>query len=133
MTSEAQRIEIEAERDVRLAVRTAVDAARSLGFDRTRSLMIGTAVSELARNIHVHACQGYISIETSRRGEAIGLRIVAQDDGPGIEDLDLALQDHYSTRRSLGIGLPGTKRLMDEFDISSEPGKGTCISVSKWK
>ena len=93
--------------------------------------LIATAISELARNIVQYARQGEIvlsAVEGSRRG----IQIVARDHGPGISDLELAMRDGYSTGGSLGLGLPGARRLMDEFAIDSEVGKGTTISMKKW-
>ena len=93
--------------------------------------LIATAISELARNIVQYAQRGEIIlsvVEGSRRG----IQIVARDQGPGIPDLELAMRDGYSTGGSLGLGLPGARRLMDEFAIDSEVGKGTTVSMRKW-
>jgi serine/threonine-protein kinase RsbT len=104
----------------------------ALGFDRTRSQMVATAVSELARNIMKYASHGEVILRSVSRGGSRGVEAVAQDHGPGIEDLERALQDHFSSSGTLGLGLPGVKRMMDEFDIESEPGGGTRVTIRKW-
>ena len=93
--------------------------------------MIATAISELARNIVQYAQHGEIVLSVVE-GSRPGIQIVARDQGPGIADLEQAMRDGYSTGGSLGLGLPGAKRLMDEFTIDSEVGKGTIVSVRKW-
>ncbi len=106
--------------------------AGRIGFTKTICCMIGTAVSELARNIYRYAKKGgTIRISELRRRRVSGVQVVAKDDGPGIKDIKKAMQDNYSTTAgSLGIGLPGVKRFMDEFSIKS--GKGTTIMIRKW-
>lgn len=91
-----------------------------------------TAASELVRNMLKYASGGEILIEIVSRGRENGVRLVFKDKGPGIPDIALAMKDGYSTGRSLGLGLPGTKRLVSEFDIKSEVGKGTTVTVIKW-
>ncbi len=108
--------------------------AAELGFSAMDSTLIATAISELARNIVSHAQQGEIALgalnnSPSRRR---GLQVVARDQGPGIVNLSRAMQDGYSSCGSLGFGLPGVRRMMDEFEIVSEAGKGTTVSVKKW-
>jgi serine/threonine-protein kinase RsbT len=105
--------------------------AARLGFSPADLALVATAISELARNILQHAKQGQIVLrllENSPRG----IVVVARDEGPGIADVDLAMQDGYSTGGGLGLGLPGAKRLMDEFDIVTEVGKGTVVTTKKW-
>ncbi len=102
----------------------------TLGFSSSELTLIATAISEVARNIVTYAKHGHITL--SLVGER-GIQVVAEDYGPGIEDLSLAMQDGFSTAKSLGLGLPGAKRLMDEFEIESELGKGTVIKMIKWK
>ena len=92
---------------------------------------MATAVSEVARNIVKFASSGEVSIELLDRPRT-GIRVVARDTGPGIPDVDRALEDGFSTYEGLGLGLPGARRLMDEFDIVSEQGRGTTISMTKW-
>ncbi len=94
--------------------------------------MIATAVSELARNIYQHAGEGEIIFGIKEKGGKKGIKITAKDKGIGIPDINLALQDHYSSKGSLGIGLPGTNRLMDEFEIESVMNKGTVVTIVKW-
>ncbi len=120
------------EADIEEAVRCAMLIAGSIGFRESNCCMIGTSVSELARNIHRYAkTGGAIHISELRRARKTGVEIVATDNGPGIKDIKKAMQDHYSTTAgSLGIGLPGVKRFMDEFKIKS--GKGTTVMVRKW-
>ena len=103
-----------------------------LGFPKTDLALIATAISELARNILTYAGEGEIEIALEEADARRGLVIVARDQGPGIADIALALQDGYSTSRSLGIGLPGVRRLMDEFEVTSEPGSGTQVRATKW-
>ena len=122
MTSDLTQVEISDDFSVAEASSKAMTLAESAGFSRTKQYMIATAVSELSRNIYVYALKG------SRKG----IEVVAEDHGPGIADIDKAMEDHFSTSGSLGLGLPGAKRLMDEFNIQSEPGKGTKITARKW-
>lgn len=91
-----------------------------------------TAASELVRNMLKYGCGGEILLEVVSRGRENGVRLTFKDKGPGIPDIALALQDGYSTGKSLGLGLPGTKRLVSEFDIKSEVGKGTTVTIIKW-
>ena len=109
------------------------DLARQLGFSPTDLTLIATAISELARNLVVYARGGMIHLEIIRDGDRMGIQITATDTGPGIPDLNLAMRGGYSTSGSLGLGLPGVRRLMDEMDIQSEMGKGTTVKAKKWK
>lgn len=102
------------------------------GFSSTEQTLIATAISELARNIVEYAKRGEIVLAAIEREGRRGVWIVARDQGPGISDIGLAMRDGWSTAKSLGMGLPGTRRLMDEFDLESAPGKGTSVSVKKW-
>lgn len=95
--------------------------------------MIAIVISEIVRNTVLYAYKGRISLKVIQDGRRRGLLVVVKDDGPGIPDLGLAMQDGYTTSRGLGIGLPSAKRLMDEFDIVSEVGKGTTITMTKWE
>ncbi len=92
-----------------------------------------TAASELVRNLLKYGGGGKVIIEFVSNGRENGVRLTFADKGPGIPDLTLAMKDGYSTGRSLGLGLPGTKRLVNDFDIQSEPGKGTTVTIIKWK
>jgi serine/threonine-protein kinase RsbT len=107
-------------------------ASRS-GFSPTGLSVVATAISELARNIVHYAGHGEIILRLVEAGGKEGIEVVAADAGPGIPDLTLAMQDGYSTCGALGLGLPGVRRLMDEFDITSAFGKGTTVTVRKWR
>lgn len=110
--------------------------ALELGFNGADVTLIAAAISEVARNIVDHAKQGEIlmsSVNSSQNGGRTGIQIIARDEGPGIRDVAQAMQYGYSTRKGLGVGLPGAKWLMDEFDIASEVGRGTTITMKKWK
>jgi serine/threonine-protein kinase RsbT len=131
MTDEV-RIPIRDDIDVVTARRQGRSLAEGCGFSSTDLTVIATAISELARNILTFAQAGEIIVELTERDGRPGICVVARDDGPGIPDVDLAMQDGYSTGRSLGLGLPGTRRLMDEFEIVTEPGHGTTVTVRKW-
>ena len=128
----AVRVKIDLRDDIVAARQQARDLARQTGFSLCDSTLITTAISEMSRNMLEHASQGEITISVLRDGTKRGLKIVASDRGPGIADISRVMQDGYSSSRGMGIGLPGTKRLMDEFDIQSKPGKGTTITMKKW-
>jgi serine/threonine-protein kinase RsbT len=106
--------------------------AAALGFSSTDQTLVALAVSEIARNIVSYATRGQVLMSELDVDGRIGILVVAQDDGPGIADVELAMRDGYSTARSLGMGLPGARRVMDDFDIVSEPGRGTTIRMTKW-
>jgi serine/threonine-protein kinase RsbT len=126
------RVQINDESGILQARRTARELASGLGFDSTSQTLIATAISELARNILKYASRGEILLRPVARNGIQGITVVAADEGPGIADLALALTDGFSTGRSLGLGLPGTKRLMDDFDLISELGKGTVVTTTRW-
>ena len=108
------------------------NVAKELGFGTVDQARITTAISELARNIYLYAGQGSVSIEKLNINGKSGLKIIAEDQGPGIEDIRRVMEDGYTTSGGLGAGLPGVKRLMDDFDIESIPGEGTKIVATKW-
>ena len=125
-------VPIVTEHDIARARHAVQQAACQLGFgvvDRTRLV---TAASELARNVHRHAGTGDMRIRIVESGGRVGLCLTFRDDGPGIADLALAMTDGYSTSGGLGKGLPGSRRLVDEFDLQSSPGRGTTVTVTKW-
>jgi serine/threonine-protein kinase RsbT len=126
------RVAIGSEVDIVYARHKGRELALRLGFASSDGALIATAISELARNIVLYAGQGEIIVGAVERGDKQGIHIVAGDKGPGIRDIDLAMQDGYSTSGGLGVGLPGVRRLMDEFEIKSANGKGTVVSVRKW-
>jgi len=106
--------------------------AVELGFEGAEVTLVAAAISEVARNIVEYAKSGEIVFHSVKNGAKQGLCVVARDQGPGIADVAQAMQYGYSTRRGLGVGLPGAKLLMDEFDIVSKPGAGTTITMKKW-
>lgn len=124
---------INSDQDIVMARQKGRAMAMELGFSAGDATLIAAAISELARNIVSYAGQGEILLKPTRGPNLTGMRIVARDDGPGIRDIAQALRDGFSTSGSLGIGLPGVKRLMDEFEINSVPGRGTMVVVKKWK
>ena len=105
---------------------------KSIGFSLTDLTIIATVISEVARNIITYAKEGNIILAEVRQGAKHGIEIIAEDNGPGIPDISLAMQDGFSTKKGLGLGLPGVRRLMDEFEIISELKKGTTITMRKW-
>lgn len=123
---------IRSDADVPRAVAMTVAVARRAGLDPRRVSVISTAVSELARNIVKYAGSGKLSVETIEEGGRRGLRVIAQDRGPGISDVEAALRDHYSTGGTLGLGLPGVRRLMDDLRIESLAGRGTTVTAVLW-
>jgi serine/threonine-protein kinase RsbT len=126
-------IRIEKEVDI-VAVRQLVrDLTKAHRFDQFAIAAITTAASELSRNVWVHAKSGSARISVLENGRKIGLELQFSDQGPGIADLNRALAGGYSTANSLGLGLSGTKRLVDEFHIETGPGRGTKIVIRKWK
>ena len=106
--------------------------AAEMGFSTIDATLIATAISEVARNILQYAKTGSIEIFPINNEHKNGITIIARDQGPGISNIALAMQDGYSTSGGLGLGLPGAKRLMSEFEITSEVGKGTLIIMKKW-
>jgi serine/threonine-protein kinase RsbT len=104
-----------------------------LGFAAVEQARVATAASELARNILKYAGTGHVTIASLQRDGRVGIELVAADRGPGIENTEQAMQDHYSSGGTLGLGLPGVRRLMDDFTIESQPGEGTRVVVRKWK
>ena len=129
----AERIRVRTESDIVVARQTGRTLASQLGFSATDLTLVATAISEVARNIVAYAKSGEIILSRAEDGSRQGIRITANDDGPGIPDIAQAMQPGYSSSGSLGLGLPGTRRMMDEFQISSEVGKGTRITMTKWK
>ena len=125
-------IGISREIDRHIAVIEAGKLVSAAGVDRIAQNQISTAVSELATNIYRYGKRGTIHIRVIEKAGKIGIEIIARDDGPGIEDVEKAMQEGFSTTKSLGIGLPGVRRLMDEFEIETAPGKGTRIVARKW-
>jgi serine/threonine-protein kinase RsbT len=127
------RVSIDCDADIVSARQKGRDLASQCGLPTTDLAVVATAISELARNILRYAVHGEIILRLVEDHGKRGVEVLATDDGPGIPDLTLAMQDGYSTSGGLGLGLPGTRRLMDEFEIISEFGKGTTVTVRRWK
>lgn len=125
-------VEILTEWDIVEARQLGRNEAKKIGFGAVDQARITTAISELARNIYLYAHKGGILIEAIEMNGTKGIKIIAQDEGPGIEDIRLVMQDGYSTSQGLGAGLPGVRRLMDEFDIRTTVNQGTVVSIIKW-
>ena len=125
-------IDVREEADIAKARRAAHAAAADLGMDKYQQAEVEISTSELATNLFRYACDGTVTIERVEREGRVGISITSRDTGPGIADLSLAIQEGYSTSGSMGSGLPGVKRMMDEFDIASEQGKGTVVVAIKW-
>jgi serine/threonine-protein kinase RsbT len=131
MSAELRR-SVRNEMDVRRVVLEATRFAQEAGFDETPSRMIATAVSELVRNILKYAGSGEIQLRRVEGPGGRGIEIEVSDHGPGIADVDTAMGDHFSSGGTLGLGLPGVKRMMDEFSLESSPGEGTRVRARKW-
>lgn len=131
------------EDEVRVAIATDADLVKAraearamaerLGFPRPDPTLIATAISEVARNIVVHAGRGEIILTPFEDAGRYGVVVIARDEGPGIRDVEAALQDDYSGRRGLGLGLPGARRLMDDFEVASDADAGTTVTMRKWR
>jgi serine/threonine-protein kinase RsbT len=128
----AIRVPVREESDVVVARRAASDLARAAGFSASRAAALATAVTEVAWNIVVHAGDGEIVLDTVEDGGRHGIVVVARDEHPGIVDVEQAMQDGYTTAHGLGLGLPGARRLMDEFALVSALGEGTTVTMKKW-
>jgi serine/threonine-protein kinase RsbT len=126
------RIAIESDADVVTARQKARELAADLELSSTDQTLLATAISEVARNITTYAQRGEVLVSIVSENERRGIRVVARDEGPGIADLERALQDGYTTGGGLGLGLPGARRLVDDFSIDSAPGKGTTVTLVKW-
>lgn len=126
------RISINSDQDIVIARQQGRTLASKLGFNGSDLTVIATAISEVARNIVEFAGKGEITLTPIQQSHKQGLSVIAHDDGPGIPNIQLALQDGFSTTASLGLGLPGSRRLMDEFTIVSAIGKGTTVTMKKW-
>ena len=119
--------------DVLAARRGVRDWARDIGLTVLDSTKVVTATSELARNTVGHGGGGVMCLEVVRRADRQGLRVTFQDHGPGIPEIELAMKDGYTTAGGMGIGLPGARRLVNDFQMSSTPGDGTCVTIVRWK
>jgi serine/threonine-protein kinase RsbT len=126
-------IAITSDRGVMSARQKGRELAMSLGIAGSDLTLMATAISEIARNIVQYAGEGEIEFRSVVRAGKRGLQIIARDSGPGIADIGQAMQDGFTTSRGMGLGLPGARRLMDDFEIVSEFGKGTTVSMTKWE
>lgn len=126
-------LQIQREQDVVPFRNRVKEYAVKIGMSLVNQTKLITAASELVRNMLKYAGGGITLIEVVSKGRENGIRLTFQDKGPGIKDISLAMKDGYSTGKSLGLGLPGAKRLVSEFDIKSVAGKGTTVTVIKWK
>ena len=129
----SQLIRITDELSLGRAVVGAASLSAEAGLSPVAAQQLATVVSELARNILKYAGHGQIEMRREEDGDRVGIRLIVSDRGPGIDDVEQAVADHFSTGGSLGLGLSGVKRMMDEFHIESQPGKGTRIEVVKWR
>jgi serine/threonine-protein kinase RsbT len=132
-TISRREMAIETEDDVILVRRAVRELAQTNGFDVFASAALTTATSELTRNVWVHARRGVAVVEEIVNGERRGLRVIFRDQGPGIADIPRVMIGGFSTARSMGLGLSGSKRLVDEFDLKSTVGEGTTVEIVKWK
>ena len=132
-SSEAVRMPVERDADIVRARQRGREVAVEAGFPPTEATLIATAISEIARNIVKFARRGEITVTVVDDAGTVGLTVVANDAGPGIADVELALSEGHTTYGGLGLGLPGTRRLMDEFEITSEMGRGTTVTMTKWR
>lgn len=131
--SEAFRVAITTDADVVSARQQARSMGGDLGFSSTDLTLLATAISEVARNITAYAGQGEVRLRIVRGANGRqGIEVIAHDEGPGIANVELALRDGYTTGTGLGLGLPGARRLVDEFDLQTAPGQGTTVRLVKW-
>ncbi|MBO2537066.1 anti-sigma regulatory factor [Rummeliibacillus suwonensis] len=129
---EESSVDILTEWDIVAARQLGRREAKLIGFGLVDQARITTAISELARNIYLYAEQGKIEVRRIAEKACIGICIIASDSGPGIEDVEQVMQAGFSTSQGFGAGLPGVRRLMDEFEIKTKPQKGTIITIKKW-
>lgn len=132
MTNREKIVKIYAEADIAKASFEGKPLAETAGFKQSEQYMIATVISELARNTFLYALRGEIRIKIIESNSKKGIEIVAQDEGSGIKDIGQAMKDNFSTSNGLGLGLPGVKRIMDEFVIETKAGVGTKITARKW-
>jgi serine/threonine-protein kinase RsbT len=127
------RVVIHTDADLVVARAEGRALAERLGFPRPDPTLIATAISEIARNIVVHVGQGEIVLQPLEDNNRFGLAVIAIDQGPGIRDVEAALREDYSGRGGLGLGMPGARRLMDEFEVASDVDTGTIVTMRKWR
>jgi serine/threonine-protein kinase RsbT len=127
-----ESVPVKSEPDVVAVRRRVREISAQLGFSLVDQTKVVTAASELARNTIIHGGGGKLQLE-ALNGPRVGLRLIFEDSGPGIPDIELALRDGFTTGSGLGLGLGGSKRLVNEFDILSRPGEGTRVTITRWK
>jgi len=127
------RVPIHSDHDIVMARQRGRALAQQMGFSNSNLTLIATAISELARNILLYAKRGELTLGVVEDNGKEGIAVVARDDGPGIRDIERAMEVGFSTSGSLGLGLPGVRRLMDDFEIVSRVGRGTTVTARKWK
>lgn len=132
MTDAAKQVRIDRDSDIVTARQKGREMAAAVGFSGSDLTLIATAISEIARNILSYAREGEILLAPLEEAGKSGILVVGHDEGPGIANVEQAMQDGFSTGKSLGLGLPGARRLMDQFEIVSAPGKGTTVTMKKW-
>jgi len=128
-----ERLEISSEADMIVARRVCKRTAAKLGFDLVSQTRLATAISELVRNVLIHARAGTMTIERLKAKGLHGLKVVIADKGPGIDEIERAMDEGYTTGDRLGMGLPAAKRLVDDFNMESFPGEGTTVTIVLWK
>lgn len=133
LTLNQESLPLYKEQDVILLRNRIKEYAVKIGMGLVNQTKLITGASELMRNMLKYASGGTVKVEAISKGRETGIRLVFTDKGPGIPDIPQAMKDGFSTGKSLGVGLPGTRRLMSEFDIKSKPGEGTVVTVIKWK
>jgi serine/threonine-protein kinase RsbT len=127
------RVPIASDVDVVNARQKGREVAAEAGFSSGDQTVIAAAISEIARNILMYAKRGEVELGLVTNGDRQGVVVTARDQGPGIPDIARAMQDGYSTSGGLGLGLPGARRLMDDFEVTSDRGKGTTVTMRKWR
>ena len=127
------RVSVKTDADLVIARAEGRAMAQRLGFRRPDPTLIATAISELARNLVMHVGHGEIIMRPIVEDRRYGLLVIVRDKGQGIADVDAALRLGHASRGGLGLGLPGARRLMDEFEVDSQPGKGTTVTMRKWR
>ena len=132
VANDVVRVRILTDDDIVTARQEGRRLSTELGFSSTDLTLIATAISEVARNIRLYAGEGEVALNLVREGGRRGIEVVALDEGPGIADLERAMEDGFSSGGSFGLGLPGARRLMDDFRIRSAPGAGVTVTMTKW-
>jgi serine/threonine-protein kinase RsbT len=132
VTADAAQFSILGDADIVAARQMGRELAARAGFAGRDQVLIATAISEITRNILIYAGSGEVTLAIAAKGLRRGITVVVSDQGPGIPNVERAMRDGFSTGKSLGVGLPGARRLMDDFEIVSKVGEGTTVTMSKW-